>query len=72
MPPSRHIDIITGLAYDGDLKLEIYRPLESITVLALEGSTIPLDRLAVPVNGCPNPSVLEVSVVVGKDVHFTM
>jgi alpha-glucosidase (family GH31 glycosyl hydrolase) len=72
VPPSRHIDIITGLVYDGDRKLKMYRPLESIPVLAPEGSIIPLDGLAVPRNGCPNPSVLEVLVVVGKDGHFTI
>lgn len=72
VPPGRHIDIFTGVVYDGSRSLRMYRPLESIPVLAPEGSIVPLDGVATPKNGCPNPSVLEVLVVVGKDGSFTL
>ena len=72
VPPGRHIDIFTGLIYDGDRRLTMYRPLDTIPVLAPEGSIIPLDGDASPKNGCPNPSYLEVLVVVGKDGDFTL
>ncbi|KAF2668425.1 putative alpha-xylosidase [Microthyrium microscopicum] len=67
VPPGRHVDIFSGTVYDGDQEIDMYRPLEQIPVLAAEGSIIPLDREAVPANGCANPGAFEVLVVVGKD-----
>ena len=72
VPPGRHVDIFTGYSYDGDRQITMYRPLESIPVLAPEGAIIPLDANKSPENGCPNPSCIEVLVVVGKDGNFTL
>ncbi|KAL3418427.1 putative alpha-xylosidase [Phlyctema vagabunda] len=67
-PPSgRHVDIFTGTVYDGDRHLNVYRPLETIPVFAHEGSIIPLDSNTEPQNGCLNPDIYEILVVVGKD-----
>jgi len=70
--PGKHVDIFTGVVYDGDRTLRMYRPLGSIPVLAPEGALIPLDGDKAPKNGCPNPSFLEVLVVPGKDGKFTV
>lgn len=70
VPPRRHVDIFTGTVYTGDREIDLYRSLQSIPVLALEGSIIPLDRELVPANGCANPAAIEVIVVVGHDGHF--
>lgn len=70
VPPSRHVDILTGTVYDGDQEINMYRPLSRLPILAAEGSIIPLDKESVPLNGCPNPKAFEVLVVVGKDGVF--
>ena len=72
IPPSRHVDIFTGLAYEGDQTLNLYRSLECIPVLAAEGSIVPLDGAQTPSNGCRNPESFEVLVVVGRDGDFVM
>jgi hypothetical protein len=70
VPPGRHVDIFSGLVYDGDRQLRLYRPLTQLPALAVEGSIIPLDAAEEPENGCENPSAYEVVVVVGKDATF--
>lgn len=72
IPPQRHVDIFTGIVYDGDRELNMYRSLEQIPVLAPEGAIIPLDGKLVPGNGCGNPENFEVLVVVGQDGEFTI
>ncbi|KZZ87307.1 Glycoside hydrolase, family 31 [Moelleriella libera RCEF 2490] len=72
VPPGRHVDLFTGLVYDGDRELQMFRPLEFVPVLAPEGAIVPLDADATPENGCKNPTRLEVVVVVGKDGDFTI
>ncbi|GAO19506.1 uncharacterized protein UV8b_06594 [Ustilaginoidea virens] len=72
VPPGRHVDLFTGLVYDGDREVQMYRPLDTIPVLAPQGSIIPLDADRFPKNGCKNPTTLEVVVVVGKDAKFTI
>lgn len=70
IPPHRHVDIFTGVVYSGDRELDMYRTLDSIPVLAPEGSIIPLDQLPTPANGCKNPDSYEVIVIVGRDGYF--
>ena len=70
IPPQRHVDVFTGVVYDGDRELNMYRTLHGIPVLAPEGSIIPLDRDAAPTNGCKNPDAYEVLVVVGQNGRF--
>ncbi|KXT03388.1 hypothetical protein AC578_3948 [Pseudocercospora eumusae] len=72
VPPGRHVDIFTGTLYDGDRELDMYRSIDTIPVLAPEGSIIPLDRDAVPTNGCKNPDGFEIIVVVGQNGNFTI
>ena len=72
VPPGRHVDLFNGLVYEGDRQISMYRPLESIPVLAPAGAIIPLDREASPDNGCKNPTAYEVLVVVGQDGEFTI
>jgi hypothetical protein len=72
VPPGRHVDILTGSVYDGDREVDMYRPLQRIPILALQGSIIPLDKELVPANGCANPAAFEVLVVVGCDGKFSI
>ena len=66
-PAGRYVDIFTGIVYDGNRQLNLYRTLDSIPVFAGEGSIIPLDANPFPANGCPNPTAFEILVVIGKD-----
>ncbi|RYP82463.1 hypothetical protein DL770_005576 [Monosporascus sp. CRB-9-2] len=72
VPPSRHVDIFTGLVYDGDREITMYRTLNHIPILAPEGSITPLDRDACPANGCGNPEGFEVLIVVGQNGEFNI
>jgi alpha-glucosidase (family GH31 glycosyl hydrolase) len=70
IPKGRHVDIFTGVVYDGNRELTLYRPLSNPPVLAREGAIIPLDGSAVPTNNCTNPTSYEILLVVGADGHF--
>ncbi|KAL4784906.1 glycosyl hydrolases family 31-domain-containing protein [Aspergillus varians] len=66
-PRGRFVDIFSGKVYDGGRGATFYRSRDQYPVLAPEGSIITLDGATVPRNGCLNPDVLEVLVVVGRD-----
>lgn len=72
VPPNRHVDIFTGLVYDGDREITMYRTLQHIPVIAQEGTIVPLDRNMQPGNGCANPEGFEVLIVVGQDGKFEL
>jgi len=72
LPPGRHVDIFSGVVYDGDCEKWLYRALEDYAVLAKEGSIIPFDAAKEPANGGPNPEKLEVKIIVGADGNFEL
>lgn len=72
LPPKRYVDIFTGVVYDGDREILLHRPLSSYPVLAPEGAIIPLDAAWSPENNAPNPTALEVLLVVGADGSFNL
>ena len=72
VPPGRHVDILSGIVYDGDREVKMFRNIKSLPVLAREGAIIPLDANLSPKKGGDNPEHLEVLVVVGKDGQFTL
>jgi hypothetical protein len=71
-PGHRYVDIFTGIVYDGNRTLNVYRKLDEYPVFAAEGSIIPLDAAAEPKNGGLNPAGFEVLVVVGKNAQFSI
>jgi alpha-glucosidase (family GH31 glycosyl hydrolase) len=72
LPSLRFVDIFTGVVYDGDRDLLLHRPLTSLPVLAAEGAVLPLDFSHHLKNGAPNPSSLEILLVVGADGSFDL
>ncbi|KAJ4266279.1 hypothetical protein NW762_004263 [Fusarium torreyae] len=70
VPPGRHVDLLTGVMYDGDREIRMHRSIKSLPVLAREGAIVPLDRDLTPSNGGGNPAGLEVLVIVGDDGEF--
>jgi hypothetical protein len=68
----RWVDIFTGIIYDGNRTLNIYRTLEEYPVFAPEGSIIALDAASEPRNGGLNPGGFEVLVVVGRNAQSSV
>jgi hypothetical protein len=71
-PGHRWVDIFTGIIYDGNRTLNVYRTLEEYPVFAPEGSIIALDAAAEPKNGGLNPDSFEVLVVVGRNAQSSV
>lgn len=71
-PPGRHVDVFSGIVYDGDREVNIYRGLDEYAVFAHEGSIIPLDGALEPGNGGENPTSVEIVVTVGADGSFEL
>ncbi len=70
LPEGRYTDIFTGRIYSGNKFVEMYRDLETIPVLAKEGTILPLavnDRT----NDSSNPDSLELLVYRGNNT-FTL
>lgn len=71
VPPGRHVDIHSGVIYDGNREVRMYRDIDHLPLLAPEGTIIPLDDAGDAIgNGCTNPAGYVVLVVVGKDGRF--
>ena len=71
-PPGRFVDIFSGVVYDGDRTMWLYRTLEEYAVFAKEGSIIPMNAENELETGCANPKDLLLRVVVGADAKFTL
>ncbi|KAF1915705.1 alpha-xylosidase [Ampelomyces quisqualis] len=72
LPAGKYVDIFTGLVYNRKGDLTVHRPLAQTPVFAPEGAIIPLDGAWRPESGSPNPTSLEILVVVGADGSFTL
>ena len=72
LTPGRHVDIFSGVVYDGDRVLYLHRGLDEYAVFGQQGSIIPLDGAQTPSNGGINPDSLEILVVVGADGSFDL
>lgn len=72
LPEGRWYDIYTGLVYDGDRVMDMYRGLESIPVLAHAGSILPYTEEISPQQAQENPSSFCLKVYAGADGTFTL
>jgi alpha-glucosidase (family GH31 glycosyl hydrolase) len=72
LPAGRYVDLANGIVYTGDRRFQIARSIRKFPVFAREGAIIPTDGSAALVNGCENPSVIELIVVVGSDGKFEL
>jgi len=55
LPGGTWTDLFTGLRYPGGRRLNMYRPLDTIPVLARAGGILPLDGAETPANGAGLP-----------------
>lgn len=65
-------DIHTGLVYDGNRTLQLYRGLDSIPVLARGGGILPLTEEISALEVGRNPNSLRIKVFVGGEGSFTL
>lgn len=72
LPKGLWLDFFTGRVYDGDRKINLYRGLEEIPVLAKAGGIIPLAGDSAVKNSVKNPEELEVHVFPGADGRFVL
>ncbi|KAJ5929892.1 hypothetical protein N7454_006842 [Penicillium verhagenii] len=72
LPPGRHVDIFTGMVYDGDRRIWINRRLNDYPVFAPQGAIVPLDKASILKNGCQDSATIELLVVVGADGTFEL
>jgi len=74
LPPGRWVDIFSGVVYDGDRTITIYRSLDDYPVFAREGSIIPLDGKegSEIANGAGIPEHVEIVLVVGANGSFDL
>lgn len=69
IPEGRYTDIFTGRIYSGNKFVKMYRDIETIPVLAKEGSIIPMSANG-RTNDCSNPETLEVLVYRGNNTFL--
>ncbi len=72
LPGGIWYDIYTGMIYDGDRSLTMYRGLESIPVLAKAGAILPFTEEISAREASKNPDSLTVFVYAGADGAFTL
>ena len=72
LPEGRWYDIYTGMMYDGDRIIDLYRGIESIPVLAPAGGILPFTDEISAVQAGKNPDSLHIMVYAGKNGSFTL
>ena len=71
LPEGAWIDLFTGMVYQGDRMIDLYRALDSIPVLGKAGSILTLDARTTG-NAIDNPAALRVVVFAGADGSFRL
>lgn len=72
LPEGIWYDIYTGVMYDGDRMIDMYRDLSSIPVLAKAGAILPFTDEISGVEATKNPSSLRLKVYAGADGSFEL
>lgn len=72
LPEGIWYDLDTGMVYDGDRTLDMYRTLKSIPVLAKAGGILPFTEEISATQVGRNPDSLHIKIFAGKDGQFTL
>lgn len=70
LPAGEWIDFFSGLRYDGGRRISLYRPIETLPVLAKAGAIVPMTGEGE--YGIGNPTSLEFRVFTGADGAFEL
>ena len=72
LPEGNWYDIYTGMIYEGDRMLKMYRDINSIPVLAKAGAILPFTDEISSVEAVRNPSSLHLKVYAGSNGRFEL
>jgi hypothetical protein len=72
IPNGLWFDVFTGMSYTGGRTMDLFRPIDTIPVLAKAGAIIPMQHIDEISDDTSNPHHLELHVFVGDDNTFTM
>ncbi len=73
LPEGTYIDLLNGLIYRGGRKMDLYRPLNQIPVLAKAGAIVPMaGEEESTANGAALPKSITWMVFGGADGHFEL
>lgn len=72
LPKGLWFDFFTGRVYEGDRKINLYRGIEHIPVLAKAGAIVPMTGDSDIKNLVDNPKELEVHIFAGSNGKFTL
>lgn len=72
IPEGIYFDFFTGWIYNGGRKIDLFRDICTIPVLAAAGSVIPMASEAYAGNSTDNPVDMEIRVFAGADGSFSL
>jgi alpha-glucosidase (family GH31 glycosyl hydrolase) len=72
IPEGTYFDFFTGWVYNGGRKIDLFRDISTIPVLAAAGSVIPMASEAYTGNSTDNPADMEIRVFAGSDGSFSL
>jgi alpha-glucosidase (family GH31 glycosyl hydrolase) len=72
LPEGIYFDFFTGWVYRGGRKIDLFRDISTIPVLAAAGSVIPMASEAYTGNSTDNPTDLEIRVFAGANGSFCL
>ncbi len=72
LPEGNWNDFFTGMHYEGGRYVWMYRPIDSIPVLAKDGAIIPLTEEISPKEASKNPEQITIRMFSGADGTFTL
>lgn len=72
LPDGIYIDMFNGMIYSGNRKINLYRDIRKIPVLAKAGAIIPMIDMKHCYNQIDNPKDIEIRIFAGDSGTFTM
>ena len=72
LPEGTYYDFFSGLRYQGDRMIRVFRPLDQIPVFAKAGAIVVMEEDHPIQNGGMNPDALEIRVFAGADGRFDL
>lgn len=72
LPEGKYFDFFNNRAYNGGQDINMYRDINTIPVLVMAGSILPLQSDVEVCNSTDNPTDMDIRVYAGADGSFTM
>ncbi|WP_035618429.1 glycoside hydrolase family 31 protein [Lacticigenium naphthae] len=70
LPEGLWLDFFNGRVYEGDRKLDMFRPLDTIPVLAKTGAIVPMNHSYE--NALTNPKKMDIRIFAGSNGSFSL